>query len=97
MAGPGIAVVNASVVAALSAAVSAGAWRAMLRTGNSRITLVAIAFAILAAKSVAKAAFLLSEGRVPATVEIAFGVADVAMVGLIAWPLLAAPRAEARG
>lgn len=89
MAGPGFAVANASVVATLAAAVSIGAWRAMLRTGNSSITLVALAFAILAAKNAAKAVLLVQLTAVPTALEALFGLADVAMVGLIAWPLLA--------
>lgn len=84
--------VSAGVVSTLSFLVSGAAWRALLRSGNPAVGYVVAAFLVLGVKNLAKAALLLGPGSVSFAWEVAFGVADVAVVGLVAWPLLAPRR-----
>ncbi|MEA3189879.1 MAG: hypothetical protein QOD77_461 [Thermoplasmata archaeon] len=77
-------------VAVLCGIVAVGCWRAVLRTGNRRIQLVAWAFALLAAKNLVKAAVMASGGE-DGALELAFSLADLAAVGLIAYPILRRP------
>ncbi len=70
------------------AVVALAAWRGVLRTGNRRIYFVVAAFALLAAKNLLKAVDLASGFDGGPTEELAFSVADLTAVGLIAWPLL---------
>lgn len=84
-------VVSSVAVSGLAFLVSGAAWRSLLRTGNPNVGFVVAAFLVLGAKNLLKAMLLLG-GGVSLPWEIAFGVADVAMVGLIAWPLLAPRR-----
>lgn len=84
-------VASAGLISGLAFLVSGAAWRSMLRTGNPSLLFVVAAFAVLGAKNLAKAVLLLS-GGVGAAWEVAFTVADVAVVGLFAWPLLAGGR-----
>jgi UDP-N-acetylmuramyl pentapeptide phosphotransferase/UDP-N-acetylglucosamine-1-phosphate transferase len=74
-----------AVVSALCAVVAVAAWRAMLRTGNRAIGFVVAAFVVLSLKNLSKALDLAdgSDG-----VELAFSLADLLAVGLIAFPLL---------
>jgi hypothetical protein len=80
-------VASAGLIGGLALLVSGAAWRSMLRTGNASILFVAAAFAVMGAKNVAKAVLLLT-GGVGAPWEVAFTLADLAVVGLVAWPLL---------
>ena len=80
--------VSAGVVSALSVLVSGAAWRALLRHGNPVVGYVVAAFLVLGVKNLAKLLLLLGPGSVPFAWEIAFSLADVAVVGLVAWPLL---------
>lgn len=83
----GVVTVNALAVATVSLLVAAGAWRALLRTGNGAIGYVVAAFLVLAGKNVAKALLWEGTGEAPA-VEVAFSLLDLLVVGLIAYPLL---------
>jgi len=76
------------VVAMLCALVAYGCRRAVLRTGNRRIQFVTYAFLLLAAKNLLKAINVASTTPENATIELAFSLADLAAVGLIAWPML---------
>lgn len=85
----------AGVVATLCAAIAIAAWRALLRTGNRQIGFVVAAFALLAAKGVAKA-FALATGSPDASAfELVFSLADLTAVGLIAWPIFGRRGGEA--
>ncbi|HUR69971.1 MAG TPA: DUF5985 family protein [Candidatus Thermoplasmatota archaeon] len=78
----------AGVVAILCAVVAVAAWRAMVRTGNRGITLVSLAFALLALKGGLKAWNLAFRGPESPTIELVFSLVDLTAVGLIAWPIL---------
>lgn len=78
---------TAALVGVVSAVIAVASWRALLRTGNRRITLVVVAFALLAAKNLAKA-LVLASGREGETLELLFSLADLAAVVLIALPIL---------
>lgn len=82
-------VASAGLIGGLALLISGAAWRSMLRTGNGSLLFFAAAFAAMGAKNVAKVALLVSRGDVPAAWEAAFTLADLAVVGLVAWPLLA--------
>ena len=84
---------SVGVVALLCGAIAVASWRAVVRTGNRRIQLVVAAFTILAIKNLVKALRLASGEPEGAALEMAFSLADLAAVGLIAWPLLAPRRA----
>jgi hypothetical protein len=90
--GSPVALAGTGVVTLLAFAVSGASYRAMLRTGNRAVGFVALAFLLLGAKSAVKASYLLRDVAVPTGTEILFTLADVAMVALIAWPLLARRR-----
>jgi hypothetical protein len=77
-------------VAVLCGIVAVGCWRAMLRTGNPRIQFVALAFALLAAKNVAKTVTAAASLENDA-LELAFSLVDLAAVGLVAYPILRRP------
>ena len=83
-------VASAGLISGLAFLISGAAWRAMLRTGNPALAYVIAAFAVMGAKSLAKAALPLG-GGVTMPWEVAFTLADVAVVGLIAWPVLRRP------
>lgn len=89
---PGVAgafpVVSSAGVSALAFLISGAAWRALLRSGNPNVGFVVAAFLILGLKNLAKAALLVAGGAISLGWEVAFAVADVAMVLAIAWPLL---------
>jgi hypothetical protein len=78
--------VNALLVAALAALVAAGAWRALLRTGNATIGYVVAGFLVLAGKNLLKAFLWGSVGE--EAKEVAFSLLDLAAVLLIAYPLV---------
>lgn len=81
-------VASAGIISGLAFLISGAAWRTLLRTGNPALGFVVAGFAVMGAKSLAKAALLL-RGGVDAPWEFAFTLADVATVSLIAWPILA--------
>ncbi|HUR62355.1 MAG TPA: hypothetical protein VM286_08355 [Candidatus Thermoplasmatota archaeon] len=83
------AAVSVGLVALLCGAIAVAAWRALLRTGNTRIRNVVLAFALLAAKNLIKALHLASGSPESAALELAFSLVDLGAVALIAWPLLA--------
>lgn len=83
-----VSAVNAGLVALVCAVIAAASWRAMQRTGNRAIGYVVAAFALLALKSLAKALTLASIGDESGWHELAFSLADLVAVGLIATPLL---------
>lgn len=83
-----VAALSAGAVAILCGAIAVASWRAVVRTGNRRIQLVVAAFALLAAKNLAKAIRLASGEPDTPVYELAFSLADLAAVALIAWPLL---------
>ena len=84
---------SVGAVAVLCGAIAVASWRAVVRTGNRRIQLVVAAFTILTAKNLVKAIRLASgEGEGP-VFELAFSLADLTAVGLIAWPLFMPRRA----
>lgn len=78
---------TAALVGLVSAVVAVASWRALVRTGNRRIALVVVAFALLAAKNLAKS-LLLASGRDDEGLELLFSLADLAAVVLIAVPIL---------
>lgn len=79
---------SAGLVAILCGAVAVAAWRAVVRTGNRRIHLVAAAFALLSAKNLVKTVGLAKGNPESATLELVFSLCDLAAVALIAVPLL---------
>lgn len=83
-----VAAVSVGVVAILCAVIAYGCRRAVLRTGNRRIQYVTFAFLLLAAKNLLKAIDLASGAQENTLMELAFSLADLAAVALIAWPLL---------
>lgn len=78
----------AGLVAVLSGIVAGAAWRVLLRTGNRAVAFVVAAFALLSLKNLAKAVILASGGGETVWHELAFSLADLVVVGLVAWPLL---------
>ena len=84
--------VSAGLVAVLSGIVAAAAWRVLLRTGNRAVAFVVAAFALLCLKNLAKAVILAAGRGETEWHELAFSLADLVVVGLIAWPLLGRPR-----
>lgn len=86
-------VASAGLISGLAFLISGAAWRAMLRTGNGALAFVVAAFAVMGAKNLAKAALLLGVGDVGVPWEVAFTLCDVAVVGLVAWPVLRRPGA----
>lgn len=86
---PALPTLLVATVAVLCGIVAVGCWRAVLRTGNRRIQLVALAFAILAAKNLAKAAVVGTGDEGP--FEPLFSLADLAAVALVAYPILRRP------
>jgi hypothetical protein len=89
---PPVVAVNAAIVATVAAVVAIASWRAMVRTGNRHIGFVVGAFALLALKGVAKA-YVLAGGEGETTeMEFVFSLVDLAVVGLVAWPLLLSRR-----
>jgi hypothetical protein len=82
------AALSVGLVAVLCGAVAIAAWRAVVRTGNPRIRLVVVAFALLAAKNLFKAVRLAGGASESAGLELLFSLIDLGAVGLIAWPLL---------
>ncbi|MEK6986438.1 MAG: hypothetical protein AABX89_08700 [Candidatus Thermoplasmatota archaeon] len=78
---------TAALVGLVSAVVAVASWRALVRTGNRRIAFVIVAFALLAAKNIAKA-MVLASGRDEGSLELLFSLADLAAVVLIAAPIL---------
>lgn len=89
---PPLVAVNAAVVASVSAVVAIASWRAMVRTGNRHIGFVAGAFALLSLKGIVKAYVLAGGQGEPAELEFVFSLVDLAVVGLVAWPLLLSRR-----
>jgi hypothetical protein len=87
---PGLqaAAISAGAVAVLCGVVAVASWRAVVRTGNPRIRLVVLAFSLLAAKNLVKSVRLASGSPEGAALELAFSLADLLAVALIAWPLL---------
>lgn len=83
-----IASLGTALVGLLATVVTGASYRAMVRTGNPALGYVVAAFLVLALKSAAKLFFLVRIGDIAATWEIVFTLADVAMVALIATPLL---------
>lgn len=79
---------NAGLVALLCAIIAAASWRAMQRTGNRAIGYVVAAFALLSLKNLVKALTLAAVGDETGWHELAFSLADLVAVALIAWPLL---------
>lgn len=92
-AGLQVAAVSAGTVAILCGAIAFAAWRAVVRTGNPRIRFVVAAFTVLAAKNLLKSVRLAAGSPETAGLELAFSLADLAAVALIAWPLLMRRRA----
>jgi hypothetical protein len=84
--------VNAAIVATIAAVVAIASWRAMVRTGNRHIGFVAGAFALLSLKGIVKAYVLAGGNGEPPELEFAFSLVDLAVVGLVAWPLLLSRR-----
>lgn len=80
--------VNAGLVALLCAIIAAASWRAMQRTGNRAIGYVVAAFVLLSLKNLVKALTLASLGSETGWHELAFSLADLVAVALIATPLL---------
>jgi hypothetical protein len=89
---PPLVAVNAAIVATIAAIVAIASWRAMVRTGNRHIGFVTIAFALLAAKGIVKAYALAGGQQEPSYLEFLFSLVDLAVVGLVAWPLLLSRR-----
>lgn len=81
------AALTASLVALVCAVVAAASWRALVRTGNRRIGFVVAAFALLAAKNLAKA-LLAAASLEDGAAELLFSLADLVAVALIAAPIL---------
>ncbi len=88
VAGDALAALVVGAVAMLCSLVAFGAHRAVVRTGNRRIQFVTYAFLLLAAKNLLKALDLAGGRDGGPYEELAFSLADLAAVGLIAWPLL---------
>lgn len=78
-------------VAVLAAIVAVLAWRSMQRSGNPGIRFVVAGFTLLTVKNGVKAA-LLAAGGADAPWELAFSLADLASVALIATPLVRGAR-----
>lgn len=83
-----VSAVNAGLVALVCAIIAAASWRVLQRTGNRAIGYVVAAFALLSAKGLAKALTLASVGGETGWHELAFSLADLVAVLLIAAPLL---------
>lgn len=83
-----VSAVNAGLVALVCAVIAAAAWRVLQRTGNRAIGYVIAAFALLALKNLAKSLTLASIGDETGWHELAFSLADLVAVALIATPLL---------
>ena len=81
-------IVVAALVGMVSLVVAGGAWRGLIRTGNKSMGYVVGAFALIAVKNLAKAAFAV--GGLPDTQarEMVFSLMDLGAVALIAWPLV---------
>lgn len=83
-----VATVNAGLVAVLAVVIAFASWRALLQTGNSAIRFIIAAFLVLAVKGAAKAYTLSSGEPESRAVEIVFSYMDLAVVALVAWPIL---------
>lgn len=92
-----VAATSAGLVFVLCAVVAVAARRALVLTGNRRLHLVILAFALLAAKNLAKAVGLVVGGAEGEATELAFSLVDLAAVALIAWALVRPGLARARG
>lgn len=92
-----MAAASAGVVAVLCGAIAVASWRAVVRTGNARIQFVVAAFAVLAAKNLAKCIVLARGTDESAGLELTFSLVDLLAVALIAWPLLLPRGGRARG
>jgi len=79
---------SAGIVAVLAGAIAVACWRAVVRTGNKRIQLVAAAFAIISAKNLVKALNLAAGGSESPVLELVFSLSDLCAVLLVAVPLL---------
>ena len=90
-----VAAVVAGAVGLVAAVVAFAAWRATLRSGNRAILFVVAAFGLLALKGAAKAWSLSGGEPESRNVELLFSLVDLAVVGLVAWPLLTRRRARA--
>lgn len=77
-----------AVVATVCAVLAFAAWRALVRTGNANIGFVVAAFALMAAKALAKAFTLGALEHEGPEVELLFTLVDVTVVALFAWPIL---------
>lgn len=86
--GTAAAATSAGVVAVLSGSIAVASWRAVVRTGNRRIQLVTVAFAILSAKNLVKSVNLAGGGEESPLLELVFSLCDLTAVGLIALPLI---------
>jgi hypothetical protein len=85
---PATAAASATIVAILSAVISLAAYRVLLRNGNRTLWYVIVAFGIIALKNLAKAGVLIGLGAEDTWMELAFSLADLAAVALIAAPIV---------
>ena len=83
-----VSAVNAGLVALVCAIIAAASYRVLQRTGNRGIGFVVAAFALLSLKNLAKALTLAAVGSETGWHELAFSLADLVAVALIATPLL---------
>ncbi len=87
--------VISAIVAAMCGLLAYASWRALVRTGNGSIGYVVAAFALMGAKSLAKALSLGLLGAEGPELELLFTLVDVTVVGLFAWPILRPRRTNA--
>jgi hypothetical protein len=82
-----LAIAVPAFVGVVSLAIAAASFRALQKTGNTRIGFVVAGFLLLALKSFTKA-WHLSSGPESLVWELSLSALDLASVLLIAWPLL---------
>lgn len=88
----GVVGVAAGCAALTCAGLSAASWRALVRTGNRMILWLVLGFALLGLKNAVKSYRAVADLPDSFFVEIAFSLADLAAVALMAWPVLVGRR-----